>query len=370
MFDRFRHAVLRPTDASFFLNQKRYRAIICCICIGISLFEWSGIFDQLFPGTVGRLIAIEYLLSMVVMVFFPVPAGLVCMITYCCLLFSPTYAAANICWGMLLSIFYIAFHLRRWASGGVLCLLLIAEFVETKLVQDPIDSFIGFASSDIVVFCIGVLLATTERTIQAKQMEHNLQIASRLHSAVTSELSSIILMARSGSKDDGTLERIETVARLSLANMHSIIHTLSGMDGNDADTPTHDSTDITTYAQTLDHNAQSMGFTGHLSLHLESFPVSNSQFMLIQLCIKELYANITRHMAKNGGEYSITISGFENGIRITETNPSSGNPNELTSGFGLSLLEHQLEVSGGAIRYGLSGNTWHVEVTIPSGLTY
>lgn len=74
MFDRFRHAVLRPTDASFFLNQKRYRAIICCICIGISLFEWSGIFDQLFPGTVGRLIAIEYLLSMVVMVFFPVPA--------------------------------------------------------------------------------------------------------------------------------------------------------------------------------------------------------------------------------------------------------------------------------------------------------
>ncbi|AMK57684.1 hypothetical protein [Bifidobacterium angulatum] len=369
MFDRFRHAVLRPTDASFFLNQKRYRAIICCICIGISLFEWSGIFDQLFPGTVGRLIAIEYLLSMVVMVFFPVPAGLVCMITYCCLLFSPTYAAANICWGMLLSIFYIAFHLRRWASGGVLCLLLIAEFVETKLVQDPIDSFIGFASSDIVVFCIGVLLATTERTAQAKQVEHNLRIASHLHSAVTSELSSIILMARSGSKDNGTLERIETVARLSLANMHSIIRTLSDTGNADTD-ESHKSPDITAYAQALDHNAQSMGFTGRLSIRLDSFPVSNSQFMLIQLCIKELYANITRHMAKNGGEYSITISGSENSIRITETNPSSGNPNELTSGFGLSLLEHQLEVSGGAIRYGLSGSTWHVEVTIPSGLTY
>lgn len=370
MFDRFRHAVLRPTDASFFLNQKRYRAIICCICIGISLFEWSGIFDQLFPGTVGRLIAIEYLLSMVVMVFFPVPAGLVCMITYCCLLFSPTYAAANICWGMLLSIFYIAFYLRRWASGGVLCLLLIAEFLEMKLMKGSIDAFVGFASEDLFVFCIGILLATTERTAQAKQVEHNLRIASHLHSAVTSELSSIILMARSGSKDDGTLERIETVARLSLANMHSIVHTLSGMDGNDADTPTHDSTDITTYAQTLDHNAQSMGFTGHLSLHLESFPVSNSQFMLTQLCIKELYANITRHMAKNSGEYSITISGSGNGIRITETNPSTDTPDELTSGFGLSLLEHQLEVSGGAIRYGLSGSTWHVEVTIPSGLAH
>lgn len=198
MFDRFRHAVLRPTDASFFLNQKRYRAIICCICIGISLFEWSGIFDQLFPGTVGRLIAIEYLLSMVVMVFFPVPAGLVCMITYCCLLFSPTYAAANICWGMLLSIFYIAFYLRRWASGGVLCLLLIAEFLEMKLMEGSIDAFVGFASEDLFVFCIGILLATTERTAQAKQMEHNLRIASHLHSAVTSELSSIILMARSG----------------------------------------------------------------------------------------------------------------------------------------------------------------------------
>ena len=347
MFDRFRHAVLRPTDASFFLNQKRYRAIICCICIGISLFEWSGIFDQLFPGTVGRLIAIEYLLSMVVMVFFPVPAGLVCMITYCCLLFSPTYAAANICWGMLLSIFYIAFHLRRWASSGVLCLLLIAEFVEMKLMEGSIDTFVGFASEDLFVFCIGILLATTERTAQAKQMEHNLQIASHLHSAVTSELSSIILMARSG----------------------SIVHTLSGTSNADTD-ESHKSPDITAYAQALDHDAQSMGFTGRLSIRLDSFPVSNSQFMLIQLCIKELYANITRHMAKNGGEYSITINGFENGIRITETNPSSGNPNELTSGFGLSLLEHQLEVSGGAIRYGLSGNTWHVEVTIPSGLAH
>lgn len=248
MFDRFRHAVLRPTDASFFLNQKRYRAIICCICIGI-------------------------------------------------------------------------------------------------------------------------LLATTERTAQAKQMEHNLWIASHLHSAVTSELSSIILMARSGSKDDGTLERIETVARLSLANMHSIIRILSDTGNADTD-ESHKSPDITAYAQALDHNAQSMGFTGRLSIRLDSFPVSNSQFMLIQLCIKELYANITRHMAKNGGEYSITISGSENSIRITETNPSSGNPNELTSGFGLSLLEHQLEVSGGAIRYGLSGNTWHVEVTIPSGLAH
>lgn len=368
MFDRFRHAVLRPTDASFFLNQKRYRAIICCICIGISLFEWSGIFDQLFPGTVGRLIAIEYLLSMVVMVFFPVPAGLVCMITYCCLLFSPTYAAANIYWGMLLSIFYIAFYLRRWASGGVLCLLLIAEFLEMKLMEGSIDAFVGFASEDLFVFCIGIL-ATTERTAQAKQVEHNLRIASHLHSAVTSELSSIILMARSGSKDDGTLERIETVARLSLANMHSIIRTLSDTGNADTD-ESHKSPDITAYAQALDHNAQSMGFTGRLSIRLDSFPVSNSQFMLIQLCIKELYANITRHMAKNGGEYSITISGSENSIRITETNPSSGNPNELTSGFGLSLLEHQLEVSGGAIRYGLSGNTWHVEVTIPSGLAH
>lgn len=367
MFDRFRHAVLRPTDPSFFLNQKRYRAIIACICIGISLFEWSGIFDQLFPGTVGRLIAVEYLLSMVLAVFFPASASLVCLITYCCLLFSPTFAAGNVYWGSLLSIFYIAFYLRRWASSGVLCLLLIAEFVETKLIQDPIDVFIGFASEDLFVFCIGILLATTERTVQAKQVEHNLQIASHLHSAVTSELSSIILMARSGSKDDGTLERIEAVAQLSLANMHSIIHTLSGTGNVDTD-ESHNLTDITAYAQALDHNTQSMGFTGHLSIHLDSFPVSNSQFMLMQLCIKELYANITRHMAKHGGDYSITISGSENGIRITETNPSSDNPDELTSGFGLSLLEHQLEVSGGAIRHGLSGSTWHVEVTIPSGL--
>lgn len=367
MFDRFRHAVLRPTDASFFLNQKRYRAIICCICIGISLFEWSGIFDQLLPGTVGRLIAIEYLLSMVVMVFFPVPAGLVCMITYCCLLFSPTYAAANICWGMLLSIFYTAFYLRRWFSISLLSLMLIAELTVTELSHEPIDYFIGTASIDIFLFCVGLLLATTERTIQAKQMEHNLQIASHLHSAVTSELSSIVLMARSGSKDDGTLEHIETVARLSLANMHSIIHTLSGTGNADTD-ESHKSPDITAYAQALDHDAQSMGFTGRLSIRLDSFPVSNSQFMLTQLCIKELYANITRHMAKNSGEYSITISGSGNGIRITETNPSTDTPDELTSGFGLSLLEHQLEVSGGTIRYGLSGSTWHVEVTIPSGL--
>ena len=157
------------------------------------------------------------------------------MITYCCLLFSPTYAAANICWGMLLSIFYIAFYLRRWASGGVLCLLLIAEFLEMKLMEGSIDAFVGFASEDLFVFCIGILLATTERTAQAKQMEHNLRIASHLHSAVTSELSSIILMARSGSKDDGTLERIETVARLSLANMHSIIRTLSDTGNADTD---------------------------------------------------------------------------------------------------------------------------------------
>lgn len=367
MFEQLRNTILRPTDPSFFLNRKRYRIIIGCICIAISFFEWYGIFDQLFPGTVGRLIAIEYLLSMVVMVFLPVPASLICLIVYSCLLFSPTYAAANVAWGMMLSIFYTAFYLRRWASIGLLSLMLIAEFIATELPHDPIDYFIGAASIDIFVFCIGVLLATTERTVQTRQMEHNLQIASHLHSAVTSELSSIILIARSGSKDDGTLERIEAMARISLANMHSIIHTLSGPGSADTEEP-HNSTDIGAYAQSLDHDTQSMGFTGHLSIRLKPFPVSDNQFMLTQLCVKELYTNITRHMAKNSGDYSIAISGSKDRICIAQTNPSSDNPDELTSGFGLSLLEHQLEVSGGTIRYGLSDNTWHVEVMIPSGL--
>lgn len=366
MCERLRRIVLRPTDPSFFLNQKRYRAIIACICIGISLFEWSGIFDQLFPGAVGRLIAVEYLLSMVLAVFFPASASLVCLITYCCLLFSPTLAAANVYWGKLLSIFYIAFYLRRWASSGVLCLLLIAEFVEMKLIQDPIDSFIGFASEDLFVFCIGILLATTERTVQAKQIEHNLQIASHLHSAVTNELSSIILMARSGSKDDDTLKHIETVAQLGLDNMHSVIHMLSGGGGDNAGTLRYSMGDIERYAKALDHDVRAMGFAGHLSIQPGDFPISESAFSLARLCTKECYANIARHMAKGSDEYDIAITGSEQGIRITETNPSSNNPDELVSGFGLSLLEHQLEASGGTMSYGLPGKTWRIEIHIPS----
>lgn len=86
--------------------------------------------------------------------------------------------------------FHIAFYLRRWVSISLLGLMLIADFAEMKLMQDPIDSFIGFASNDIFVFCIGILLAAMELTVQARQMEHNLRIASHLHSAVASELSS------------------------------------------------------------------------------------------------------------------------------------------------------------------------------------
>lgn len=367
MLDRLRRAVLRPTDASFFLNRKRYRAIICCVCIGISLFEWYGIFDQLFPGTMGLLIAVEYLLLLAVSVFFPVPASLICLITYVALLLSPTYAAANIVWGMLLSLFYTAFYLRRWASIGVLCMVFVAELVETKLFQDPIDSFIGAASGDIFVFCIGVLLATEERTVQAKQMEHNLQIASSLHSAITSELSSIILMARSGDKDDDTLKHIETVAQLGLDNMHSVIHTLSGGGGDNAGALRYGMEDIERYAKALDHDVHAMGFAGHLSTQPGDFSISEGAFSLARLCIKECYANIARHMAKGSDEYDIAISGSERGIRITETNPSSDNPDELVSGFGLSLLEHQLEASGGTMSYGLSGKTWRIEIHIPSG---
>ena len=108
-----------------------------------------------------------------------------------------------------------------------------------------------------------------------------------------------------------------------------------------------------------------MGFRGVVSIHVDSAPLSEDTFLLAKLCVKEIYANIARHMSKRSGEYHFGIAVTPTELAITETNPADGDPNELSSGFGLSLLRHQAEISGGTMRNGISDGMWRIDVTIP-----
>ena len=109
MFDRFRHAVLRPTDASFFLNQTKYRALISFVFIAISAFMCIGSFSALYPGPYGWAVASVYFLTLALLAFHPVTASLFCLVVYVMLLFHPTLVAGSEEWGMFLSIAYLAF---------------------------------------------------------------------------------------------------------------------------------------------------------------------------------------------------------------------------------------------------------------------
>lgn len=372
MFDRFRHAVLRPTDASFFLNQTKYRALISFVFIAISAFMCIGSFSALYPGPYGWAVASVYFLALVLLAFHPVTASLFCLVVYVMLLFHPTLVAGSEEWGMFLSIAYLAFYLRRAPSVTVVVLLITMEALETYRSDMPIDYLVGTATIDFVAYLIGVLFTHEEHLSQLRLMERNQLIASDLHSAITSELSSIVLLAQSRDNHDNgeteaTLDRIEDVAQIALSNTHSLIRTLSGKDGNAAysDESTYGTDELLAYVREQDQNLQSMGFRGTISFPTDSTPLPEDAFLLAKLCVKEIYANIARHMSKRSGDYHFGIAVTPTELAITETNPADGDPNELSSGFGLSLLRHQAEISGGRMRNGISDGTWHIEITIP-----
>lgn len=372
MFNRFRHAVLRPTDASFFLNQTKYRALISFVFIAISAFMCIGSFSALYPGPYGWAVASVYFLALVLLAFHPVTASLFCLAVYVMLLFHPTLVAGSEEWGMFLSIAYLAFYLRRAPSVTVVVLLITMEALETYRSGMPIDYLVGTATIDFVAYLIGVLFTHEEHLSQLRLMERNQLIASDLHSAITSELSSIVLLAQSRDNHDNgeteaTLDRIEDVAQIALSNTHSLIRTLSGKDRGTAcsDESTHITDELLAYVQEQDRNLQSMGFHGTISFPTDSAPLPEDTFLLAKLCVKEIYANIARHMSKRSGDYHFGIEMTPTELAITETNPADGDPNELSSGFGLSLLRHQAEISGGTMCNGISDGTWHIEITIP-----
>lgn len=372
MFDRFRHAVLRPTDASFFLNQTKYRALISFVFIAISAFMCIGSFSALYPGPYGWAVASVYFLTLALLAFHPVTASLFCLVVYVMLLFHPTLVAGSEEWGMFLSIAYLAFYLRRAPSVTAVVLLITMEALETYRSGMPIDYLVGTATIDLVAYLIGVLFTHEEHLSQLRLTERNQLIASDLHSAITSELSSIVLLAQSHDEHDSggtnaTLDRIKDVAQIALSNTHDLIRTLSSKDRGTAcsDESTHVTDELLAYVREQDRNLQSMGFRGVVSIHVDSAPLSEDTFLLAKLCVKEIYANIARHMSKRSGEYHFGIAVTPTELAITETNPADGDPNELSSGFGLSLLRHQAEISGGTMRNGISDGMWRIDVTIP-----
>ena len=235
MFDRFRHAVLRPTDASFFLNQTKYRALISFVFIAISAFMCIGSFSALYPGPYGWAVASVYFLTLALLAFHPVTASLFCLVVYVMLLFHPTLVAGSEEWGMFLSIAYLAFYLRRAPSVTAVVLLITMEALETYRSGMPIDYLVGTATIDLVAYLIGVLFTHEEHLSQLRLTERNQLIASDLHSAITSELSSIVLLAQSHDEHDSggtnaTLDRIKDVAQIALSNTHGLIRTLSSKD--------------------------------------------------------------------------------------------------------------------------------------------
>lgn len=298
----------------------------------------------------------------------PRVASLLVVSDYCVSCLLPEGYAAIERYGVFLILAYMACSQPSRRSAPALTAVLCCEAVGIPLYGTPVPQFLTSAMCFCLSFVAGLCMRAVRRDkqlaldMQRIQVDAGRQrIARDLHDAVTSELSSIVLLCQqeemNGSSCNVALAGSQ--ARLALRNVRRVI--LSLRDGTSGHPVPGD---LTNLIDAGDELLNAAGFRGHTSVsgHLSALDERSAD--IASAVLREVYANILRHCPAHS-HYKMDIEVSDVTLTITERNPyEPGSSLGLSSGFGLRSIRSCIAEVGGTLHTSAENGRWTIVVTI------
>lgn len=313
-------------------------------------------FDTILTGVL-------YFLALLTFPFTPSPCSILMLINYTISAILPNTFAEYYALGTFLSIAYISYHYKTQLS---ITLILISELLYDVAVAiySPTDFPLIF--SNISFYLISFICGYSIRRMTQRHVEERTRLrndyAQSLHDAVSSELTSIALLAQQGLEEEDhelIFNTLEQQAGSALENVHTIITSLI------KNTPTQQSILLIDAIKKGDRRLQQLGYTGKSII--SDINITHSQAISSQLLseiIREIYTNITRHCHPDHKTYILQIKVEDDVIIIKQSNPISKSSETLYSGYGLSLIRQMIQDNGGTLSYSRE-KEWNITIMVP-----
>lgn len=212
---------------------------------------------------------------------------------------------------------------------------------------------------------------------QAERMQRNVEIADRIHDAVTGDLALAAAMTQQEMSQPDCANR-ELLAQVNdriqsaLANVHKVIDQLDSTDdGNGA---------VTVAQQQLvdgmrhaihdgDERMASAGFQGGGTISVIGHPndMPERALRIVQGLLREIYANLAKHAAPES-PYELFVLLRETSVEITQVN-RAGNDEETPvlaeGGHGLAFYRESIRKLGGTLAAEMLDGDWNMYARIP-----
>lgn len=348
-------------------------ALFFCLTLGIWISATVAIPGYSLPWTPTALLACGlHLTSLAVFSVLPKQASYcIIAIFFIDCVFTSDYAAIQ-CYGVLLALGYIAYS-EPWRHSSVTLLCPITACAISTYIH---HEMLAQLFTSITCICLAYTAGFSMRLIAQKHYRQRNQtlrkmqqereaLASTLHSAVTNELTSIILLCEQQSQNgamhtDTTI--IEQQARLALSNAQQ---TICALHGATVEQTLHTADTVQEYTVFQDALLAAAGFHG------SSTCVTHTAYILDRnlidkalIILKEIYANIARHCPQDG-TYSVHVNCYESRIDIQETNPYAENAaRRFTSGHGLRNIRQITRRTAGLYSATIDNHQWVIRIQL------
>lgn len=351
-----------------------------------------------YPGSPMALMftAIQIMLT-VFAYFWPRACASVCLIMlvaadYLCAMRGESFDCAL--YGAILSIGLLAYGTNDWCAGILVLLVSINQGVETALFSNlyPGYSFKAFPVF-IVIFLITALCGASFRRLQERnraqwaaerarheneRLKRNTEIASRIHDAVTSDLSLAALQSSWQMNDDRVTdkEQWKDVNERIVAALGNVRDVIDYMETDEKPTgPIRRQDDesprclqwLRRDLERHDKMLRSVGFHGSGQLNVLEAPldIDDGAKDIIGRLMNEVYANISRH-APSGSKYEVSVLVKTHSLEITEVNDMGArHSGTLPGGHGLRQFAAEIEHIGGRLSADCENGIWMFHARIP-----
>lgn len=227
----------------------------------------------------------------------PRPASLLTIACYCISSMLPAGYAAIERYGVYLMLGYLSYSEKIQYSIPIVATVLCSEAVSIPLYRTPIPQFLTSAICFCLAFVIGLYIKTRyEKTTHKQQIEaiyRERRIAQELHDAVTSELSSIVLLCQQEKLSKNTSKNISIIGAQAEQALHNTRQIILGLHDNNHQQPFIDG--LFDCIKDNDTLLNAAGFQGHTTISERTELLTPYTTSIILPVLKEIYANILRH---------------------------------------------------------------------------
>lgn len=391
--------LLRPMDDDMSGHGVRWRMLLGCLTVLASAIAWwmdadAVLLQPALSDAVPIALAAVQVAVLVLFVWLPMPACVLCVGEYVIAAFVPGSQPDMLALGVMTCVGYLSYRLRTWAALCCLLLIWVGQGVPVVIWREPVERLGAVFLINAAAFMVGTMFAYRGRISRERRLTDKLHAAGALHDAVTGELSAIALLSQSAGESDfgddpgdvhgsasgaasgdggrALMRNINGLSLAALDNTHEVIRLLSETEDVESN-----AADIVRYCESQKQWLRNLGFHGTIRVEADRCVLSPSLARVIRQCIKELCANIARH-ADMKTPYRLVLQCGNDGIVIEQSNgvivsDAGGDAEEgadefrrsLQSGFGLALLEERITGFGGAMSRTFRHGTWHIRIRLP-----